>query len=81
MDGLMRQILGVAEQEGATRVTGIRVWCGALSHFTPDHFREHFAQASAGTPAEGAKVEVELSDEITHPDASGIRLESVEVDG
>ena len=81
MDGLMRQIADVATGEGASRVTGIRVWCGALSHFTPEHFREHFERASAGTVAEGAEVEVELSEDITHPDASGIRLESVEVDG
>lgn len=81
MDGLMRQIEQVAAEEGALRVTAVRVWCGALSHFTPDHFREHFERASAGTVAEGAEVSVELSDEITHPDAAGIRLESVEVEG
>lgn len=81
MEGLMRQIEQVAADERAARVTRIRVWCGALSHFTPEHFREHFERASAGTVAEGAEVEVELSDEITHPDASGIRLESVDVEG
>jgi hydrogenase nickel incorporation protein HypA/HybF len=81
MDGLMRQIADVTTAEGASRVTGIRVWCGALSHFTPEHFREHFERASAGTVAEGAQVEVEVSEDLTHPDAPGIRLESVEVDG
>ena len=81
MDELMRQIADVAATEGASSVVGIRVWCGALSHFTSEHFREHFEQASAGTLAEGAEVEVEVSEDITHPDASGIRLESVEVDG
>jgi hydrogenase nickel incorporation protein HypA/HybF len=80
MDGLMRQIEQVAADEGATRVTALRVWCGALSHFTPEHFREHFERAAAGTVAEGAAVSVELSEEITHPDAAGVRLESVEVE-
>jgi hydrogenase nickel incorporation protein HypA/HybF len=80
MDGLMRQIEEVAAAEGAVRVTRLRVWCGALAHFTPEHFREHFERASAGTAAEGAEVLVELSDEITHPDASGIRLESIDVE-
>lgn len=80
MDGLMGQISDVAAAEGASRVTRIRVWCGALSHFTAEHFREHFERAAAGTVAEGAKVDVEISDEITHPDASGIRLVSVDVD-
>ena len=81
MDGLMRQIEQVAAAEGASSVTAVRVWCGALSHFTPEHFREHFERASAGTVAEGADVAVELSDEITHPDAAGVRLETVEVEG
>lgn len=81
MDGLMRQIEQVAAGEGASRVTAVRVWCGALSHFTPEHFREHFERAAAGTLAQGAEVSVGLSDEITHPDAAGVRLESVEVEG
>lgn len=81
MDGLMRQIEQVAADEGASKVTAVRVWCGALSHFTPAHFREHFERAAAGTVAEGAEVVVEVSDEITDPDAAGVRLESVEVEG
>ena len=80
MDGLMRQIEAVATAEGAARVTAIRVWCGALSHFTPEHFREHFERASAGTVAQGAELDVELSAEITHPDAGGLRLESIDVE-
>jgi hydrogenase nickel incorporation protein HypA/HybF len=80
MDGLMRQIEQVASDDGASRVTAVRVWCGALSHFTPEHFRDHFERASAGTVAEGAEVSVQMSDEITHPDAAGVRLESVEVE-
>ncbi|HET9324106.1 MAG TPA: hydrogenase maturation nickel metallochaperone HypA [Gaiellaceae bacterium] len=80
MDGLMRQIEQVAAADGAARVTAVSVWCGALSHFTPEHFREYFERASAGTVAEGAEVAVEVSDVITHPDAAGVRLESVEVE-
>ena len=40
MDGLMRQIEEVAAAEGASSVAAVRVWCGALSHFTPEHFRD-----------------------------------------
>lgn len=81
IDALVRQLEQVAATEDATKVSAVRVWCGALSHFTPEHFREHFERATAGTVAEGAEVEVELSDDVTHPDASGVRLESVEVEG
>jgi hydrogenase nickel incorporation protein HypA/HybF len=80
MNGLMRQIEQVAAAEGAARVTAVRVWCGALSHFTPEHFREHFERASTGTLAEGAEAIVAVSHDVTHPDASGVRLESLDVD-
>jgi hydrogenase nickel incorporation protein HypA/HybF len=81
IDALVRQLEQVAATEDASKVSAVRVWCGALSHFTPEHFREHFERATAGTVAEGALVEVEMSDDVTHPDASGVRLESVEVEG
>jgi hydrogenase nickel incorporation protein HypA/HybF len=45
-----------ATAEGAERVTRIRVRLGALAHFTPEHFREHFEEASGGTVAENAAV-------------------------
>jgi hydrogenase nickel incorporation protein HypA/HybF len=81
MDDLMAKILAVAEAEGGARVTRIAVWLGALSHFTPEHFREHFDDAARGTLAEGAQVEVMLDDDLTDPRAQGVVLESVVVSG
>ncbi|HSB37986.1 MAG TPA: hydrogenase/urease maturation nickel metallochaperone HypA [Gaiellaceae bacterium] len=80
MDDLMRKILGAAQAEGGARVTRIRVRLGALSHFTEAHFREHFADASRGTPAEGAAVEAELGTDPTEPHAQGVVLESIDVE-
>jgi len=79
MRDLVRRIEAVAREEGGRRVVAVRVWLGALSHFTPVHFREHFVDATVGTLAEGARVEAETSDDIEHPDAAGVRLLSVEV--
>ena len=79
MDDLMVKILAVADAEGGRRVTRISVWLGALSHFTPEHFREHFDDASRGTLAEGAAVETVLDDDPTDPRAQGVVLESVVV--
>ena len=81
MDDLMAKILGVADAEGGARVTRITVWLGALSHFTPEHFREHFVDASAGTLAEGAEVAATLDGDPADPRAQGVVLESVEVAG
>ncbi len=79
MDDLMRKILAVAEAEGGARVTRVTVWLGALSHFTPEHFAEHFEDASMGTLAEGAEVVAELDDDPADPRAQGVVLESVAV--
>jgi hydrogenase nickel incorporation protein HypA/HybF len=81
MDDLMAKILAVSEAEGGARVTRISVWLGALSHFTPEHFREHFEDAARGTLAEGAEVEATLDDDPANTRAQGVVLESVVVGG
>jgi hydrogenase nickel incorporation protein HypA/HybF len=80
MKDLMRTIESQARAEGALRVTRIRVRLGALSHLTPAHFREHFADASRGTLAEGADVETELRTDPTEDEAQGVVLESIDVE-
>jgi hydrogenase nickel incorporation protein HypA/HybF len=79
MNDLMRKIEAEARSEDGRHVTCIRVRLGALSHFTEDHFREHFADASRGTVAEGAAVEVELAADPTEKNAQGVVLESIEL--
>lgn len=80
MNDLMREIDAVARADGAGRVTRVSVRLGALSHFTPEHFREHFADASRGTLAEGAAVDAVLGEDLDDPRAAGVVLESVEVE-
>ena len=80
MNDLMREIEDVARADGATRVTKIEVRLGALSHFTPEHFQEHFIDASRGTLAEGATVAAHLATSLDDTKATGVVLESVEVE-
>ena len=79
MDDLVRKVLAVAEAERATSVTRIRVRLGALSHFTPEHFREHWVDATQGTIAAQAKVEAALDESLAGEAAQGVVLESVEL--
>ncbi len=79
-EDLVRELERLAETEGGGHVTRIRVRLGALSHFTPDHFREHFAQAAAGTVAEGAEIQAELAADPTDPRAQDVVLETVELE-
>lgn len=81
MDDLVRKVLAVAEAESATSVTRIRVRLGALSHFTPEHFREHWEDASRGTLAADAEVTATLDESLVGDAAQGVVLESVEVSG
>jgi hydrogenase nickel incorporation protein HypA/HybF len=79
-EALVRELEALAGAEGGRRVTRIRVRLGALSHFTPDSFREHFAAAAAGTLVEGAEVQAELGDDPTAPGAQDVLLETVELE-
>lgn len=81
---LMRDVLARVEQlageEGAVRVTRIDVRLGALSHFTAEHFREHFADASRGGVADGALVVATLAPDVADAHAADVIVESVEVE-
>lgn len=80
MRDLFRKIEEVAQASGAERVTRIEVRLGALSHFTPEHFTEHFADVSRGTIADGADVSAVLDADLSSPRAADVVLESVEVE-
>jgi hydrogenase nickel incorporation protein HypA/HybF len=80
MRDVMSRVEAVARVEGASRVTRVDVRLGALSHFTPDHFREHFEDASRGTLAEGALVVATLDTDVSANGAAGVVIESVEVE-
>ena len=77
---LMAKISQVARDNGAARVTAVEVTIGALAAIGPDHLREHFLAAAAGTPAEGADLRITVDDDPLATDAFAIRLLAVEVD-
>jgi hydrogenase nickel incorporation protein HypA/HybF len=81
MKGLIGRIDAAARENGLQRVTAVEVWLGALSQISEGHFREHFEHATPGTVAEGAQLSVELSDDITSPNAAHILLRRVDGDG
>jgi len=80
MASLMRGIDSIAKAEGARRIVGVSVWLGALSHMSAEHFAEHFERAAAGTIAEGASLDVCVSDDLSHANAQDLVLKSVAVE-
>lgn len=80
MAPLLQRIEAAAAAAGARRVTGVRIWLGALSQCSPAHFAEHFAEAARGTVAAGARLEFTLSDDPGHADAAHVGIESMELE-
>ena len=80
MQGLMSKLESVARDQHATRIKRVRVWLGALSLFSAEHFREHFEHASRGTLAQNALLDIELSTDIGDPCAQDVVLKSFDVE-
>ena len=78
LNALIKKLHEVAAENGGKRVLAVKVRLGALSHFSPVHFSEHFVLASKGSLAEGARLDVRLMDDEQDPDAQAVVLESIE---
>ncbi len=79
MRDVMQQIESVAVREHAAEVVRVRVWLGALSHFSAASFADHFRRLAAGGCAQGASLELTKSGDIHHPDAQGVVIESIDI--
>ena len=77
---VVRRINDLAQGTNARRVTGAKIWLGALSHLSAEHFREHFTLEARDTPAAGAVLDIQVSDDPDHPQAQNVRLLSVDLD-
>jgi hydrogenase nickel incorporation protein HypA/HybF len=80
MNDLVRELELIAFTEHARRVTRVDVELGALSHFTPEHFEEHFRDATLGTCAEDAEVVAREATDVTDDRAQGVLLLGVEIE-
>lgn len=77
---LIAKVATLAEAQDARKVTRVSVWLGALSHLSPEHFRQHFETDARGTIAAGAELDIETSDDIGDPNAEALLLRSIEVE-
>jgi hydrogenase nickel incorporation protein HypA/HybF len=80
INDLMHKIESIAREHNGQKILSVKVRLGALAHISPEHFREHFVQAAAGTLAAGARLVVEQLTDESDPHAQDIMLESVEVE-
>jgi hydrogenase nickel incorporation protein HypA/HybF len=80
MVGLVRRIEEIAREHQAARVVRVRVAVGSLAHLSPEHLREHFEEATRGTAAEGAELEIRVIEDLADPNAQSVVLESAEIE-
>jgi hydrogenase nickel incorporation protein HypA/HybF len=74
---VVQQMVKLARSAGACRVAHAKIWLGALSHLSAEHFRDHFALEAEDTIAAHAALQIEVSDDPDHAHAQHVRLESV----
>ncbi|MGP8072513.1 MAG: hydrogenase/urease maturation nickel metallochaperone HypA [Thermoplasmata archaeon] len=77
---LRRKVQEVARTEGGVPIRSVRIWVGALSHVTPDALRRRWPEVVDGTPAQGSRLEVDVSEDTSDPVAQGIRLVELTVE-
>ena len=76
---LIHKITTIAHEQHASKVLSVTVKLGALSHISPEHFREHFIHASHGTISEGARLNIEFMTDVTDPQSQDVLIQSIEV--
>ena len=76
---LIHKITTIAREQHANKVLSVTVKLGALSHISPDHFREHFIHASHGTIAEGAQINIEILSDTNEQLSQEVVIDNIEI--
>jgi hydrogenase nickel incorporation protein HypA/HybF len=76
---LIHKITTLAHEQHASKVLSVTVKLGALSHISPDHFREHFIHASHGTIAEGAQINIEILSDTNEQLSQEVVINNIEI--
>ena len=76
---LIHKITTIAHEQHASKVLSVTVKLGALSHISPDHFREHFIHASHGTITEGAQINIEILSDTNEQLSQEVVIDNIEI--
>jgi Zn finger protein HypA/HybF involved in hydrogenase expression len=78
---LRRKLVELGRQHHATRIAGVSVWMGALTHLTESQLRARWPGTVEGTAAEGSTLRVERSEDPSDARATAIVLQRIELGG
>ncbi len=76
---LRRKVQELAKLEPGAEISRVALWVGALSHVTEETLRSRWPTVVEGTSARTARLEVEVSNDLDDPRASGIVLVELDV--
>ncbi len=79
INNLLNKIEVLAREQNGEKITNVKVRLGALSHISKDHFRDHFVEGTKGSIADGAQLEIEVSEDLEDPQAQDILLLSIDI--
>jgi hypothetical protein len=79
MRDLHRKLIEIGRTERTERFSHVVLWVGALSHVPEGTLRARWAEIAEGTPAFGADLEIESSEDLDDPRATGVVLASVDL--
>lgn len=77
---LMHKLDSIARVQHTAKILSVKIKLGALAPISADHLREHFVQSALGTPAAGARLDIEMLTDTTARHAQEIVLDSVEIE-
>jgi hydrogenase nickel incorporation protein HypA/HybF len=55
---LVRELLGIVAERPGLRIVEVELHCGVMQQVVPEALRWAFEAASAGTPAQGARLKI-----------------------
>lgn len=79
MKDIVAKLDELSEQYKDREIKAISIKLGALSHISPEHFREHFDHACMDKPYKAADLKIEACSDESDPLAQEIVLENIEI--
>jgi hydrogenase nickel incorporation protein HypA/HybF len=77
---LMSKIQRIVPDKNQFKVAVVKVRLGTMAPISGKHLREHFTEATLGTVAEGAELEIVQLNALDDPLAEEVILESLEIE-
>ena len=77
--GLISQIETIVRDKGGGTVTSVSIRVGTLMVLSDEHLQATFATLTAGSPLEGARLNLSWARRIDTAEAQELLIESIEV--